>query len=540
MFAFHRLMLRSNRRTHARRTAAGKPPRRSFRLSIEGLEGRDLMTAVPAAPVVAATAVSGTQVDLSWHPVSGASGYLVDEWVNGAWKQIGNFGSGTTSVAVNGLNPNTTYNFDVAAYNSAGTDWANYNTITTLQSAPIAPSVTATAASGTQVDLSWHAVSGASGYLIDEWVNGAWKQIGSFGSGTTSVTVNGLSPNTTYNFDVAAFNSVGTTWANYNTVTTNSATVTINEPTAGAAYKPVSGSLFGTNGPVFTDVHQGVEGDCWLLSSLAEVAARDPQDIKNMFTYQGTTVENGSTVGLYSVRFFNGAGVAKYVTVDTELPQGGQLYDQPQNGVLWVALAEKAYAEANGAGYVTTGTPGSDSYNAMNGGNPVWALQAITGKSASSFSINPTNIAAAWNAGELIVLGSSSKAGDNLIVGDSSGTHAYAVVNYVASSSTPFELFNPWGATSVVGGTISYNGHQVYGGAFYATASLIAQDFANQFIGVGAISTAEQHNAAGATPIDVANEMESLVNELATTSTSANSAYDRVFAEASWMDAING
>ena len=40
--------------------------------------------------------------------------------------------------------------------------------------------------------------------------------------------------------------------------------------------------------------------------------------------------------------------------------------------------------------------------------------------------------------GQLIVLGSSSSAGDNLIVGDSQGTHAYAVVNYVSSSSNPF------------------------------------------------------------------------------------------------------
>ena len=123
------------------------------------------------------------------------------------------------------------------------------------------------------------------------------------------------------------------------------------------------------------------------------------------------------------------------------------------NGVLWVALAEKAYAEANGAGIVTTQHVGSDSYAALNGGYPAWALQAITGKPASYFTINPTNIAAAWNAGQLIVLGSSPNANDNLIVGDSNGTHAYAVINYNASSSTPFELYNPWGLGSVVGHT---------------------------------------------------------------------------------------
>ena len=79
----------------------------------------------PAAPSLTATAVSASQIDLSWHSVSGASGYLVDEWVNGAWKQIGSLGSGSTGCAVTGLSAGTTYYFDVAAYNAAGTSWAN-------------------------------------------------------------------------------------------------------------------------------------------------------------------------------------------------------------------------------------------------------------------------------------------------------------------------------------------------------------------------------------------------------------------------------
>src|SRR5439155_16229432 len=123
--------------------------------------------------------------------------------------------------------------------------------------------------------------------------------------------------------------------------------------------------------------------DCWVLASLAEVAARNPQDIRNMFTAAGTTVENGAVVNLYAVRFFNSAGVAKYVTVDTELPSGGNYYDRVSNGVLWVALAEKAYAQATGAGIITSPQAGSDAYSALDGGDPRWPLQAITGKAAS-------------------------------------------------------------------------------------------------------------------------------------------------------------
>ena len=186
------------------------------------------------------------------------------------------------------------------------------------------------------------------------------------------------------------FNAAGTTWANYQSATTFQNTVAVDHPAAATAYSPVYGSLFGANGPSYLDVQQGAVGDCWLLASLAEVAARDPSDIQNMFTDVGTTMESGSVVELYKVRFFNEAGAPEYVTVDTELPSGGGYYDQPVNGVLWVALAEKAYAEANGAGIVTTQHVGSDSYAALNGGRPAWALQAITGKSASDSPSTPS------------------------------------------------------------------------------------------------------------------------------------------------------
>ena len=267
------------------------------------------------------------------------------------------------------------------------------------------------------------------------------------------------------------------------------------EPMADTAYSPAPASapLFNSGGPSYLDVEQGAVGDCWLMASLAEVAARDPQDIRNMFTYDGTIVDNGATVGLYTVRFFNTNGAAVSVEVDTELPSGGAYYDRVTNGVLWVALAEKAYAEANGAGIVTTQHVGSDSYAALDGGDPSWALQAITGKPASDYSINPANIAAAWNAGQLIVLGSSPNAGDNLIVGDSNGTHAYAVISYNASSSTPFELYNPWGLSSVVGHTSSFNGHQVYDGPFWFGSRLISQDFAWQHIGTGTAAGPDVH-----------------------------------------------
>ena len=59
--------------------------------------------------------------------------------------------------------------------------------------APAAPSFTATAVSGTQINLAWTPVA-ATGYQVDKLINGVWKQIGSLGSGSTGYAVTGFEP----------------------------------------------------------------------------------------------------------------------------------------------------------------------------------------------------------------------------------------------------------------------------------------------------------------------------------------------------------
>ncbi|MGD0045308.1 MAG: hypothetical protein ABSE84_33730, partial [Isosphaeraceae bacterium] len=91
----------------------------------------------------------------------------------------------------------------------------------------------------------------------------------------------------------------------------------------------------------------------------------------------------------------------------------------------------------------------------------------------------------AWNAGQLIVLATSNPS-SSYIVGD----HAYAVVNYTASSSMPFEVYNPWGGTdSSVWCPVD---PQVYG-LFFASAGFLSQNFASQFIGTGTEARLDDH-----------------------------------------------
>jgi hypothetical protein len=50
-------------------------------------------TTPPAAPVFTLSTVSNLQLDVSWNTVAGATAYLVDEFTNGNWVQVGDLGS---------------------------------------------------------------------------------------------------------------------------------------------------------------------------------------------------------------------------------------------------------------------------------------------------------------------------------------------------------------------------------------------------------------------------------------------------------------
>jgi len=272
-------------------------------------------------------------------------------------------------------------------------------------------------------------------------------------------------------------------------------------PVASTAYSPApaSAKLFNNNKPSYLNVEQGALADCWLVASLAEVAARDPQDIENMFTYDGTTVDHGATARLYTVRFYSTSGAPVYVQVDTKLPSGGEYYDSVDNDLgtqaLWVALAEKAYAVANGLGYVTTNNEYQDSYAALNYGNPAWALHAITGQPASDYSIDPANIATAWDAGNLVVICTSTPQSSYIV-----GNHCYAVVGYDSSSGEPFEVFNPWGTDSSTPTGWAPGGYEQIYGLFLADAAFISQNFYNQSIATRPINL--NHLADPATQSD--------------------------------------
>jgi hypothetical protein len=211
-------------------------------------------------------------------------------------------------------------------------------------------------------------------------------------------------------------------------------------------YVTAAGTLFGSGGPKYSDVYQGAVGDCYFVATLGEIALKSPQSITSMFIVNGDST--------YTVRFYNN-GQARYVTVDSKLPTYGGGYflyanmgDQASNpnNVLWVALAEKAYAQLNECSWLRPAAWGGgvNSYNGIEGGWFDDVTAQVANRVATDYYVNGTADATAlqnaFNAGKLIGFASTQDPANANIVGN----HQYVVVGYNATTKV-VTLFNPWG-----------------------------------------------------------------------------------------------
>jgi len=155
-------------------------------------------TTVPTPTNLTATAASSTQINLSWTASAGASGYKI--YKGGSYlKSVG----GTTA-SDTGLTASTQYCYTVSAYDATGNESAQTSQMCamTLNPPPATPTdFTVSAASTTQVNLSWTAATGAASYNI--YRNGTLLK----NVTTTSTTDTGLTANTKYCYTVSALDA---------------------------------------------------------------------------------------------------------------------------------------------------------------------------------------------------------------------------------------------------------------------------------------------------------------------------------------------
>ncbi len=233
-------------------------------------------------------------------------------------------------------------------------------------------------------------------------------------------------------------------------------------------YAALSGPLYAASirQPRIGDINQGQLGNCAFLAALGATFGRQFDDAGNQTSaiINNMIVDNGDNT--YTVRFYDEKTLqAEYVTVDRRVvvdPDTENLFAaavagrerdplNPNNGAIWGALVERAYAQYR----QDPGQTGQPGYNAIGRGDFVAPpLTRITGRQAQTYdlqglfadTISFEQIQAALGNGQFIQVGTggaSTQDKSGLIVGG----HAYSVTNaYVTQSGEQrIVVRNPWG-----------------------------------------------------------------------------------------------
>ena len=217
--------------------------------------------------------------------------------------------------------------------------------------------------------------------------------------------------------------------------------------TSSLSYQTVVGSLFNTT-PSRADAKQGMLGDCYFIAALASIADKNADAVRNLF------IDNGDET--YTIRFYgssaSGSRTADYVTVNRRLPaysNGALSYSSYGMSILsaatplWIAFAEKAYAQWNETGQA--GRDGTNRYAAIEGGWMANVNAQVLGYNSSNYafaSSSKQTLVDALNSIKSVTLGTMQNASAGGLV----GSHAYSITGYNATTDT-FSLHNPWGVS---------------------------------------------------------------------------------------------
>ena len=233
--------------------------------------------------------------------------------------------------------------------------------------------------------------------------------------------------------------------------------------------------LYGPTGrPQASDIHQGQQGDCYLLSSMGTLARQQPALVAGAIGYDKATHD-------YLVTLHDEGGAVRQVRVTQDdlkadaSPAGGVL-SSARNGPVWPAVVEMAYAKQHER-------PGEAAGDALHdigqGGFPGPAMRRLTGSGDEAVTsdarlreMKPDRVydmlRTALDQGRPVTVdtryhkpGADGLQQDGLVTGDAKtgGGHAYMLENVSRTGNDiMLTLRNPWGNNnSPQQGVISQN-----------------------------------------------------------------------------------
>lgn len=268
---------------------------------------------IPSKPTgLDSSQVLSDRVTLNWTDNSNnETGFRIEmKTGTGSYSEIAAVGADVTTFTSTGLNSDTTYTYQVRAYNTAGnSEPSNELTVTTPLSVPAKPTdLAATQVSTDRVTITWKDnANNETGYKVERKTgNGPFVELSPLlGVNSTSFTNTGLSNNTTYTYQVRAYNAAGN--SDYsNTVIIATASVpakpdNLKITSTGTDRLTISWTDNANNEKGFRIERREGSGS---FSEIATVGA-------NVTSYANTGLKKNTTY-TYRVRAFNDAGNSSY------------------------------------------------------------------------------------------------------------------------------------------------------------------------------------------------------------------------------------
>jgi GH18 family chitinase len=346
---------------------------------------------VPAAPTgLTATAASATQINLSWSDNSNnESLFRIERSPNGTsgWTSVGTASANVTTFNNTGLTASTTYHYRVRAENTNGNSgYSNAVSATTQTTGtiPAAPSgLTATAASSSQIDLSWADNStNETGFRIERSLNAGttWELVTTTSANVITFANTGLSSGTTYHYRVRAENATGNSAFSNTANATTQTTGTIPAAPSGLTATAASSSQIdlswtdnSTNETGFRIERSLNAGTTWTL--LTTTAA-------NATTFPNTGLSAGTTYH-YRVRAENATGNSAFSNTANATTQTTGTIPAAPSG-LTATAASSSQIDLSWTDNSTNET-GFRIERSLNAGT-TWTLLTTTAANATSFS----------------------------------------------------------------------------------------------------------------------------------------------------------
>ena len=179
----------------------------SFGLCLVLLLGAALpaFAALGTVKTLAVSDTTPTSITLKWSAVSGAKKYELQQLKSNSWKKVA--ATANRTYTVKSLKMGTTYSFRVRALkgNSAG----SFSKVLRVSPAPSkVTGLSCSAKSMTAVKLVWNKQKNATGYRVQQYINGEWKTVVKK-TASAGAKIKNLTPGTTYKFRVCAYQKTG-------------------------------------------------------------------------------------------------------------------------------------------------------------------------------------------------------------------------------------------------------------------------------------------------------------------------------------------